>query len=98
MVNKKEFIELISEELSSDKLSVSKKEAERFCSVITDTLVDVVIKGGKFRFLNFGTFTVVHRPERKGVNPRTGKSVLIPAKKVLKFKASSALVEKIANS
>jgi nucleoid DNA-binding protein len=29
-----------------------------------------------------------NRPKRHGKNPRTGKSITIPAKKVLKFKAS----------
>lgn len=93
MINKKEFVEKIS-----NKLSISKSEAERVCETVSDTLVEVLLKGKKFRFLNFGTFSIVHRAERKGVNPKTGKPVLISAKKVLKFKASTGTGERIANS
>ena len=39
----------------------------------------------------FGTFTVMKRKSRIGVNPSTGKKMTIPAKKVPKFKPGKAL-------
>jgi len=39
----------------------------------------------------FGTFEVMKRKSRVGVNPATGKKMQIPAKKVPKFKAGKAL-------
>lgn len=39
----------------------------------------------------FGTFTVMKRQSRVGINPATGKKMQIPAKKVPKFKAGKAL-------
>ena len=35
----------------------------------------------------FGTFSVMKRKARVGINPATGKKMQIPAKKVPKFKA-----------
>ena len=45
---------------------------------------DVVLTG-------FGTFTVMKRKSRVGVNPATGKKMQIPAKKVPKFRPGKAL-------
>lgn len=45
--------------------------------------------------LGFGTFTIAERAERKGINPATGQNIVIPARKNIKFKAGSALNEKI---
>lgn len=48
--------------------------------------------------MNFGTFSIVTRKARNGVNPKTGKKIHVPAKKVLKFKSSNGLAEDIAKS
>ncbi len=39
----------------------------------------------------FGTFSVMKRKARSGINPVTGKKMTIPAKKVPKFKPGKAL-------
>jgi len=49
---------------------------------------DVLISG-------FGKFSVRERKERKGRNPLTGKPLVLPAKKVVTFKCSGKLREKI---
>jgi DNA-binding protein HU-beta len=43
----------------------------------------------------FGTFSVIQRKKRTGVNPSTGAKMTIPAKKVPKFKAGKALKEMV---
>ena len=45
--------------------------------------------------VGFGTFQVLNRKARRGVNPRTREAIRIPAKKVPKFKAGKALREKV---
>ena len=60
---------------------------EAFITVVGSALkknVSVVLTG-------FGTFTVMQRKSRVGVNPATGKKMTIPAKKVPKFKPGKAL-------
>ena len=39
----------------------------------------------------FGTFQVIKRKTRVGINPATGKKMQIPSKKVPKFRAGKAL-------
>jgi DNA-binding protein HU-beta len=45
--------------------------------------------------VGFGTFSVATRSKREGRNPRTGKKIKIPAKKVVKFKVGKTLSEKV---
>ena len=44
--------------------------------------------------IGFGSFSVSERSARSGRNPQTGKTITIPAKKVVKFKAGAELAEK----
>ena len=39
----------------------------------------------------FGLFKVSYKPARRGRNPQTGDSIILRARKVLKFKASQPL-------
>ena len=41
--------------------------------------------------MGFGTFETVERPAREGRNPKTGETIKIAAKKVVKFKAGAEL-------
>ena len=52
-------------------------------------------KGDKIALVGFGTLAVQEKAERKGVNPSTGAPITIPAKKVVKFKPSAELAEKV---
>jgi DNA-binding protein HU-beta len=48
-------------------------------------------KGEKVVLVDFGTFEVRHRKERKGRNPKTNTEIFIPATKVPVFKAGKGL-------
>ena len=80
-MNKTELINQIAE--SAD---ISKKAAgdalQGFMMAVTGTMV----KGDKLQLIGFGTFSVTERSARTCRNPQTGKSMKIPAKKVVKFK------------
>ena len=43
-------------------------------------------KDGKVTLVGFGTFSKSRRKARKGRNPQTGQSIVIPAHNVVKFK------------
>ena len=43
--------------------------------------------------VGFGTFAVSERAAREGRNPQSGKTIAIPAKKVVKFKAGAKLAD-----
>jgi DNA-binding protein HU-beta len=89
-MNKTELINQIAE--SAD---ISKKAAgdalQGFMAAVTETM----IKGDKLQLIGFGTFSVTERSARTCRNPKTGKSMKIPAKKVVKFKVGSKLADAV---
>jgi len=50
------------------------------------------LETGYLKITGLGIFRVVERKARKGRNPKTGEELLIPAKKVIRFKASKNLL------
>ena len=56
------------------------------------SIIGTSLKQGKSVGLTgFGTFSVMQRKKRTGVNPATGSKMIIPAKRVPKFKPGKAL-------
>lgn len=64
-----------------------------------DTLLEIIKKtlenGSEVMVSNFGKFTVSERAAKKGHNPATGDSLMIRPRKVVRFKPSAALKDKI---
>jgi DNA-binding protein HU-beta len=52
-------------------------------------------ENGKVQLTGFGTFSTVHRKERKGRNPGTGEEITIPAQNAVKFKPGKKLTDAI---
>ena len=53
--------------------------------------VESLKKDEKVALVGFGSFSVSERSARAGRNPQTGKTIQIPAKKVVRFKAGAEL-------
>lgn len=81
-MNKTELIAAVAE-----KSGISKKDAEKAVAATLDTIVETVAAGDKIQLVGFGTFEQRTRNARTGCDPRTGKSIEIPASKVPAFKA-----------
>jgi len=85
-MNKAKLVESMAKITKLPK-STCKECLEAFISSVGSSL-----KGGKPVVLTgFGTFSVMKRKSRVGINPATGKKMQIPAKKVPKFKPGKAL-------
>jgi len=80
-MNKAELVKAIAKKAEVTQ-AVAEKCLNAFIDVVAETLKD---KEEEIRLIGFGTFKVVKRAERKGKNPRTGETIKIPAKKVVKF-------------
>ena len=90
-MNKAKLIEHMSKMTKLPKADC-KRALESFIKSVGQSL-----KSGKSVVLTgFGTFAVMKRKSRTGVNPATGKKMQIPARKVAKFKAGKALKEMVA--
>lgn len=89
-MNKAEFISALSEKSGFSKAD-AKKAVDAFAQVVLDELKD----GGKISLLGFGSFSVVEKAARNGVNPKTKQPIEIPARKSVKFKAGAELNEAV---
>ncbi len=68
-------------------------------SEIIETLLEIIKKslesGEEVMISNFGKFCVKEKRERKGRNPATGREMVLKPRKVVTFKCSGKLREKI---
>ena len=87
-MNKTEFIGEVA-----SKAGLSKVNAKKAVEAFIKTVECAVKKGDKVALLGFGSFTVVNKAARKGVNPKTKKPINIPARKAVKFKPGAALTK-----
>ncbi len=87
-MNKTQLIDKIAEKSGLSKAD-SKKALDAFVASIGEALKNP--QDGKVVLVGFGSFSVSERGERKGRNPATKQEIMIPAKKVIKFKAGSEL-------
>jgi integration host factor subunit beta len=75
----------------SSRIKLSKKEAEVVINAITQSISDSLADGNKVEIRGFGSFRVRERNGRTARNPRSGKIVEVPAKRVPFFKAGNDL-------
>jgi len=71
--------------------NLSKKDSEAALNAMVAAVTKALKDGDKVALVGFGSFSVVEKAERKGVNPATKQEIVIPAKKVVKFKAGAGL-------
>ncbi len=89
-MNKSQLVDAMAKEAGISK-AAAKKALESFLGNVEKALK----KGDKVALIGFGTFSVQARKAREGRNPATGKTIKIPAKKVVKFKAGSDLAKSV---
>jgi DNA-binding protein HU-beta len=82
--NKSDFIEKLS-----ISLGISKIQAEKNLNSVLGTIMDFVVKDYTLNLTGFGSFYKATRKERKGVNPKTGKPMIIKASKSAGFRAGN---------
>ncbi len=86
-MNKAQLVEEIQKLLGKE---ASKACAERALNAVLDAIKAGVKKNKKVQLIGFGTFSVVNRKARTGMNPQTKEKIKIKASKAIKFKAGSA--------
>ena len=72
-----------------------KKQAATIVDAVFETITKTLVKGDEVAVSGFGTFKVVDRAARMGVNPKTGEKIQIKASRKLKFRAAKVLKEAV---
>jgi DNA-binding protein HU-beta len=90
-VTKQEFVAEVAR-----RSQLSSRDAGKAVDAFLDTVTDTLKGGGEVAFTGFGKFSSQQRAARTGVNPRNpSEKVHIPAARVPKFSAGSALKQAV---
>ena len=76
-------------------LGFSKNLSSKIIDDFFEALISGIIKSNKIKISSFGTFSILHKKERIGRNPKTKVEAKILSRKVVKFKSSSLLKKKL---
>lgn len=71
-----------------NSIGLSRAECAAMIESMLRHMSDSLSRGESVKITGFGTFTVRHKNDRVGRNPKTGIEVPIPARKVISFRPS----------
>ena len=78
------------------KLGFSRSESLELIESIIGNISDALKRGENVKISGFGSFVLRDKKERVGRNPKTGIEVPITPRRVLTFRASQLLKDRIA--
>ena len=64
---------------------ITKTQAAAAIEALLSGMTSTLKRGGHVTVVGFGSFSTVQRAARTGRNPKTGKPIQIPARRVAKF-------------
>lgn len=70
---------------------ISYTDSARLVDLILEIIKARLVRGEKVLITGFGSFRVVERRDRKGINPQTGASMIIHGRRAVSFKPSKQL-------
>ena len=74
---------------------LSKTKSTELTETIFETIKETLESGEDVLISSFGKFNVNKKNERKGRNPATGDNLMLEARRVVTFRCSGALRDKI---
>lgn len=80
------------------KVGLSRTESADLVEMVLSEISDCLVEGESVKLSSFGTFLVRSKGERIGRNPKTGEEVPISPRRVMVFKPSNVLKQKINES
>ena len=90
-MNKVDLVKNVVNRLAAEDVKVSQRAMGQYVDVIIDVIKDSLISGEEVKIVNFGSFSVVEKPEREARNPQDGSTVVVAAHKAPKFKYSNVV-------
>ena len=89
-MNKTEFIGAVAK-----NADLSKEDAKKAVEAFIEEVENALKEGDSVNLIGFGSFSVVEKAARLGVNPKTKESITISARKVVKFKIGRVLARAV---
>lgn len=81
-----------------NELGLNKREAKEFVELFFEKIRGALEEGSSVKLSGFGNFGVRKKNSRPGRNPKTGEEIPISARRVVTFKASQKLKDRVASN
>ena len=76
-------------------VGLSRSESADIVETVLSEVSDALVAGSSVKLSSFGSFTLRNKRARMGRNPKTGEEVLITPRRVLSFRPSHVMKDKI---
>lgn len=77
------------------EIGLSRAESSQLVESIIEHVIGALLRGESVKLAGFGTFSLRDKSERIGRNPKTGEEVPITPRRVLVFKPSVVLKDRV---
>ena len=78
-----------------ESIGISKNLSKIILDGLIESLIEIIIQKNKLNLKNIGSFKIIKKKERIGRNPKTNEQYVIKPMKVISFKPSGELKNKI---
>ena len=80
------------------EVGLSRNESADLVETVLELMSSALVRGEQVKISSFGTFSVRDKNARVGRNPKTGEEVPITPRRVLTFRPSHLMKERVAAS
>ena len=79
------------------EVGLSRNESAQLVEAVLEHMSDALVAGEQVKISSFGTFSVRDKSARVGRNPKTGEEVPINPRRVLTFRPSHLMKDRVAS-
>ena len=79
------------------EVGLSRNESAQLVETVLDEMSDELVRGEQVKISSFGTFSIRDKSARIGRNPKTGEEVPINPRRVLTFRPSHLMKDRVAD-
>ena len=79
------------------EVGLSRNESAQLVERVLELMSDALVDSGQVKISSFGTFSVRAKSARVGRNPKTGEEVPILPRRVLTFRPSHLMKDRVAS-
>jgi integration host factor subunit alpha len=79
------------------EVGLSRNESAQLVESVLEHVSDALVAGQQVKISSFGTFSVREKKARVGRNPKTGEEVPINPRRVLTFRPSHLMKDRVAS-
>ncbi len=78
------------------EVGLSRNESQQLVERVLEVMSDSLVDGEQVKISSFGTFSVRSKTARVGRNPKTGEEAPIPPRRVMTFRPSHLMKDRVA--